>query len=144
MFVHPKCPCSRASVAELGRLVARVKRPFAASVVFVKPGGSDGDWSGSGLRESIAAIPGVAIVTDEDGAEAARFGAETSGACVLYDARGRLEFTGGITSMRGHEGDSFGQERMVALLNGETADRGSSPVYGCGLSDEAGAKGEKR
>jgi hypothetical protein len=37
--------------------------------------------------------------------------------------------------VRGHEGDSFGQERIVALLAGGTADRADSPVFGCPLSD---------
>jgi len=75
----------------------------------------------------------VTVDFDGGGAEAKRFGAETSGAVVLYDRAGRLVFHGGITAARGHEGDSFGQQRIAALLTGARADRTDAPVFGCAL-----------
>ena len=38
--------------------------------------------------------------------------------------------------MRGHEGDSAGQERMVALLTGQASDQATSSVFGCDLGAE--------
>jgi hypothetical protein len=53
---------------------------------------------------------------------------------VLYDARGRLLFRGGLTSARGHEGDSAGLQRISSLLRTGQADRSDAPVYGCSLA----------
>jgi hypothetical protein len=130
MFVHPRCVCSRASLADLGRLLARVQ--VNATVVFVHPAGlprQDGD-----LRQIAARLPAT-LVDDDGGVESRRFGATTSGATLLFDAHGRLLFAGGLTDVRGHEGNSFGEERMVALLTGREADRRDTPVFGCALED---------
>jgi len=58
----------------------------------------------------------VTIVTDADGAEANRFGAETSGHTLLFDFGRRLLFSGGITDSRGHTGDNAGESAIVALI----------------------------
>jgi hypothetical protein len=145
MFVHPRCPCSRASLVELGHLVARVRGRVAPTVVFVRPRGADDpDFAKSELRTLATSLPGVALVDDVGGGEARRFGAATSGATLVYDAAGRLTFSGGITAVRGHEGDSFGQERIVALVSGETADRADSPVFGCALEEDSHQPGGNR
>ena len=36
---------------------------------------------------------------------------------LLYDGQGRLRFAGCITPSRGHEGDSFGRRRILAVLS---------------------------
>jgi hypothetical protein len=51
----------------------------------------------------------------------------------VYDAAGRRLFSGGITPARGHQGDSFGRRRILALLSGSTTDRAESPAFGCAL-----------
>ena len=56
---------------------------------------------------------------------------------VLYDIQGRLLFSGGITSARGHEGDSAGLQRISSLLRTGKADRSDAPVYGCSMRHEA-------
>ncbi|HLB76837.1 MAG TPA: hypothetical protein VJO72_07370, partial [Candidatus Dormibacteraeota bacterium] len=53
---------------------------------------------------------------------------------------GRLLFQGGITATRGHEGDSFGQERIASLLTTGAADRADAPVFGCALEQEPPAR----
>jgi len=134
MFVHPECPCSRASLADLDNMVRRVPGRVSPLVVVAAPAGAkpgDGDDALSGLA---ARLPGVTIFQDIGGVEARRFGAATSGATLVYDAAGGLAFEGGITQSRGHEGDSFGEERIVALLEGRTPDRRDSPVFGCPLA----------
>lgn len=134
LFAHPRCPCTHASVTELGRLMARLGGSLAARVLVVRPTGVGPDWDDTALVSRAAAIPGVAVATDEGGTEAARFGARTSGFTVLYDASGRRLFRGGITSARGHEGDSFGSQRIVSLLTTGKADRADAPTFGCALA----------
>jgi hypothetical protein len=136
LFAHPQCPCTRASVAELARLMSRSGDRLGAIVVFLRPSDVSGDWDSSDLWRSASTIPGVTIVRDDDGVEAARFRASTSGATVLYDMEGRLLFSGGITSARGHEGDSAGLQRIDSLLRTGKADRSDAPVYGCSMRHE--------
>jgi hypothetical protein len=133
MFAHPKCACTRASLAELNRLAAQ--RSFDTLVVFLSPSGTTADFVQSDLWRTASAIPRARVVRDDAGVEAARFGAGTSGAALLYASDGSLLFRGGITPARGHEGDSFGKERILALLDGRPADRRDAPVFGCQLAD---------
>jgi hypothetical protein len=133
LFAHPHCPCTHASISELARLMSHYAGRTAVRVVIVRPEGVGKDWDDTELRRRAASVQGATVVLDEGGAEAALFQANVSGFTVLYDAGGELRFSGGITASRGHEGDSFGQRRVAALLSGETADRADAPVFGCSL-----------
>jgi len=133
MLVHPRCPCSRASIEELDRLMARAQGLVTTYVLFLKPPELPDDWEKTDLWRSAAAIPGVHVMRDDDGAEAARFGALTSGQVVLYDTEGRLLFSGGITASRGHSGDNEGRSAIIALLAHPGRTRHGSPVFGCSL-----------
>ena len=133
MFAHPQCPCTRASVEELNRLMARCSGQVAAHVLFLKPAGLPDSWTRTGLWPSVAAIPKVSVQEDADGAEATRFGAETSGFVVLYDPQGKLLFKGGITGGRGHAGDNAGESAVASLLTERTAAIAETPVFGCSL-----------
>src|SRR4029079_6256865 len=85
VFAHPRCPCTRATMSELARLLARVSVP-RVYVAFLAPRDAGPDWIRSDLWRSATHVPGVQAVADLDVQEAARFGARTSGATVLYDA----------------------------------------------------------
>ncbi|HEX8891004.1 MAG TPA: hypothetical protein VF779_17785, partial [Pyrinomonadaceae bacterium] len=98
MLVHPHCPCTRASIAELAALMAHCQGRLTAYVLFLKPEGFSDEWEKTDLWQSAVSIPGVHAVFDDDGAEALRFHAATSGQTILYAADGRLLFSGGITS----------------------------------------------
>jgi hypothetical protein len=135
LFAHPRCTCTRASVSELARIMARFHDRLEARVLFWLPRGAPAAWSAGELWSSAARIPGVVVVPDEEGREAARFAAGTSGDAILYDRDGRLLFEGGITPARGHEGNSFGQERIASLLTTGAADRADAPVFGCALEE---------
>ena len=136
MFAHPQCPCTRASMGELNRLLARCSGRVAAQVWFFKPGVFPSDWTRTDLWRSAAAIPGVAVREDADGAQARLFGAETSGHVLLYDKQGQLLFHGGITGGRGHAGDNAGEDAIIALTAGGHATLAQTPVYGCSLLDD--------
>jgi hypothetical protein len=151
VFAHPFCACTRATLAELDRLLTRTQAQ--ATVVFMTPHGGEGDWRVSSLVERARSMHGVTVTFDEDGADAARFGARTSGHAVLYDSAGSLRYSGGITPARGHEGWSAGQQVLAAALAqargtrfadstgalGVHDDTATAPTYGCGLNDAAPA-----
>ncbi len=133
MVAHPHCPCTRASIGELARLMTQAQGRLTAYALFVKPAGFHDDWEKTDLWQSVASIPGVSVVIDDGGDEARRFHAATSGQTVLYDAEGRLLFNGGITSSRGHSGDNAGRSAIVSLLNTGEAEQAESFVFGCPL-----------
>jgi hypothetical protein len=142
MLAHPHCPCTRASMNELAQIMARVQGKVRAHVLFLKPHNSGADWDDTDLRRSAAQIPGVTILSDVDGVEARRFGAETSGHTLLFNSAGRLLFSGGITASRGHAGDNAGESAIVSLVDNHTGDRAKTFVFGCSLIDHSqrGAK----
>jgi hypothetical protein len=136
MLVHPHCPCSRASIGELAMLMTQTQGRLEAYVLFLKPAEFSNDWEKTDLWQSAAGIPGVKPIVDYDGVEARRFHARTSGQTVLYDAEGRLLFSGGITIARGHAGDNAGRSAIVSLVNAKLAEQTETPVFGCPLFDE--------
>ena len=136
VVVHPRCPCSRATVDNLAVLMAHCPPGrVAATVVFVRPAGVPVGWERTGLWASAAAIPGVTTFADDGGVEAARFGAATSGQAMLFDAAGRLRFRGGLTPGRGHAGDCGGTDAVRAIARGDRPDADPTPVFGCPLGD---------
>ena len=137
VFAHPHCPCTQATVSELARLLASHPGRVSTYLVAVEPPGVGEDWGSTGLTERASAVPGVTPWRDQGGREAVLFRAQASGLVVLYDSGGRRRFSGGITASRGHEGDSFGRRRLLAVLDGRPADRDDSPVFGCGLGVNA-------
>jgi hypothetical protein len=137
MVAHPRCPCTRASMNELARIMARVQGKVRAYVLFLKPHNSDADWNDTDLRRSAAEIPGVTVLTDIDGVEAHRFGAETSGHTLLFDPTGRLLFSGGITESRGHAGGNAGESAIISLVTNHKSEHRSTFVFGCPLTGPA-------
>ncbi|HEY2841144.1 MAG TPA: hypothetical protein VGJ26_18455, partial [Pirellulales bacterium] len=109
MFVHPHCPCTRASLRELERVVAQSGGAVNPRIVISLPSEAPADWRSTELRNLAERIPGSIVIDDADGEEARRFGVGISGTTLLYDARGKLAFQGGITAGRGHQGDNAGE-----------------------------------
>ena len=135
MLAHPNCPCTRASLAELEIVIARTQGKLVAFVLFSKPGASAAEVRESDLWKKAAMIPGVSVLHDNGGTEATLFGAEVSGQTMLYDPQGRLIFSGGITSARGHQGDNSGADAVVRRVSGSAEAAASAPVFGCTLHD---------
>lgn len=135
MLAHPRCSCTEASLSELAEILARAPGRAQVYVVFIRPTRAAGmaDWDRTGLRRAAEAIPGVTVVRDEDGREAARFVARTSGQTLLYGSDGRLLFSGGTTGARGHAGDNAGRATLISLLTEGRAARRDTPVFGCSL-----------
>ncbi|MBI3298851.1 MAG: RedB protein [Elusimicrobia bacterium] len=134
MLAHPQCPCTRSSIGELAWIMIRAKGRVSAFVLFLQPDGKPRAWVETDLWRAAARIPGVQALADAGGAEARRMGAETSGQTLLFDAAGRLLFSGGITGARGHPGANAGRDAVLAaLLDGGTP-RGTTQVFGCALA----------
>jgi hypothetical protein len=136
MLAHPQCPCSRASMDELAQIMARVQGKVRAYVLFYTPRDAGADWQDTETRRSAAQIPGVIVLSDIDGAEAERFGAETSGHTFLFDPKGRLLFNGGITASRGHSGDNIGESSIVSLIDNRADGRPQTFVFGCSFKNQ--------
>jgi hypothetical protein len=134
MFAHPRCPCTRASLGELEKIMARCQGAVDARVVFLQPAGQSEDWCQTDLWRSAAGIPGVRVVPDVGGALARRFHAATSGQTLVYNDRGELLFSGGITLARGHAGDNPGASAIEACLAGQTPECREAPVFGCPIA----------
>jgi len=138
MFAHPRCPCTRASIAELEQFVAQANHRAEVSVVFYQPPTNSEVWSKSPLIHEVISIPGVRVIYDCNGKLAKSFGAETSGHTVVYGVDGRLLFSGGITASRGHQGDNAGLDAILRIIgnNSIESNRRIAPVFGCQLFDQ--------
>lgn len=132
-FAHPQCPCTRASLHELDRLLAETQNKVSVVVVFTLPKGVPAGWEDGDLWQSAATMPGVRVFRDEGGRGANRFGVKGSGHVLLYDLSGALLFSGGITSSRGHEGDNPGRAAVISFILSGHALVSRTPVFGCSL-----------
>lgn len=135
MFIHPDCPCTRASIEELSVIVDRADVHVRALVVVMGATGED-SLPRTRTVDRARALPGVEVVFDRGGIEAKRFGAETSGHVLVFDEGGRRLYSGGITGSRGHQGDNAGRARVLALLSKGSADGASAHVFGCALGND--------
>jgi hypothetical protein len=137
LFLHPQCPCSRATLGELARLVADTPAPAAIHAFVYRPADAEAGWERTDLWDTASAIRGVHVMTDVGGAQARVFGAVVSGQTLLYSATGSLLFSGGITGARGHEGDNAGRTALTSILSGRTSAAIRTPVFGCYLYSES-------
>lgn len=133
MFAHPHCPCTRASLAELARIMSHSPHSLSAWVLFYRPENSPSGWEKTDLYAQAKATPGVRAFTDVDGKEARRLHAMTSGHTLVYDVSGKLVFSGGVTSSRGNEGDNPGSEAIIARMSGCKNQITRTPVFGCSI-----------
>lgn len=132
-FIHPYCPCSRASLNELNKIMTRTHSNMDAQIVFLKPSSCKADWEKSDLWKLSTLVPTSTRTSDIDGMLAKAFNATTSGQTFLYDPDGKLVFSGGITSSRGHEGDSPGSIAIEDLSAARKARTSCSQAFGCPL-----------
>ncbi len=137
MFAHPECPCTRASLGELAKILAQAGGQLDAQVLVFQPPNHISDAASADLLQEARAIPGVQAVEDPNAAMAKTFGVFTSGQTLLYNSAGALLFKGGITAYRGHSGDNAGRSAIIALLRGEVSASAAlpvvTPVFGCSL-----------
>lgn len=137
LFLHPKCKCSEATVYELQELL-RVTRGSSdkldITLYFYHPENTPSSWaSDSKLWKEAQTVPNAKVIADKAGQMARKFGAETSGQTYLYNSRGELVFSGGITSKRGHIGESVGRRSIASLVTTGKTETSKTSSFGCGL-----------
>jgi hypothetical protein len=134
VFAHPFCSCTGATIAELAQLSAQKKSGATTpqfTILFFRPRNSG--WAPNGLWKRAEGLKDAHVVWDDDGLEAKRFGARTSGYALLYSSEGSLLFRGGVTGSRGHRGDNYGLDELAASLDSQRPARVPSRVFGCAL-----------
>lgn len=137
MFVHPRCPCTRASLSELSSVLQRSDQPVAAQAVILHPESVDAAWGQGSIRNQVTLINGLTAIPDIGGREHHTFGARTSGEVFVFRPSGELVFHGGVTAGRGHAGPNAGTQALDTLLIGLAPRVRQTPVYGCALDAPA-------
>jgi len=138
VFIHPECPCSRATLDHL-RPLAEKGDTSIVLVTMTPPIGESTLPRGVGCHQQIASLaekPNVVRIDDVGGDEAKRFDATTSGSCFLFTPDSRSVFQGGVTSGRGHRGANAGLRMMTDRIGGKSESAATYPVFGCSLQSE--------
>lgn len=138
LAVHPRCPCTAASINELERALGNVEQlPRIYALIFEPMPGvavnDQEDFARTRITKRLIQLPGVELIADPGSEIATGFGALTSGHTLVYDASGQLVYSGGLTPTRAHEGPNTGSATLVSLFNGGEAIAPVAPVYGCPL-----------
>lgn len=137
LFMHPKCPCTWASAQELHRLLNKTSHKSqwpALTVVACVPTDAADDWHRNPMIDAALDLPQTQLFIDQNGYEAERFGAVTSGTVCYFDKKGHCCFAGGVTIARGHAGASLGEDILSKLITGKLLrDSKTIPVFGCRL-----------
>jgi hypothetical protein len=138
--LHPKCPCSMATLESLEGMVERHPTAARFHFLFFRPSSGAEAWHETELWREARQFPGAACILDVNGMEASRFGAVNSGTVAAYSGDGRLVFKGGVTPSRGAVGPNRGADVLTQLMKHdgdvllEQHERPDScPVFGCPL-----------
>ena len=109
LFTKPGSPCRDANLEDFKQALRVAGGQATASIVYDRPAGPE-------LKARSAAggcswnVPGAWSVTDAGGAEAALFSARSVGQVLVYDAQGKLQFSGGVSGPGGRTGVSLSEE----------------------------------
>lgn len=138
LFLHPQCPCSRATVAELERLgtLVPVQQLPNICVVATAPRSVGNLWWSTALLSRAGRLPNAHILRDPGGVEAALFDARISGTVLLFNVEGDRLYAGGVTLARGHDGHNAGLQAVADLLIDDSAQRPAIPPFGCDVYRE--------
>lgn len=136
VFAHPRCPCTPATLRTLARLLrATPDHDVAVEIHVMVPTDAEAAWTETQVWALARELPGAAVHPDPGGAAARQYGAAASGQVLFYDAAGALRFAGGLTAGRGHEGQTAGQDALLAAIRSGSSPPAQAPVYGCDLHD---------
>lgn len=141
LFLHPRCPCTRATITQLDRVLtasglekAELPEVVVVATIPSSAGENDDAWRKSETLRMALELPNATVQYDAGGVKARHFGAWASGSVALYAADGRLLFAGGVTISRGHEGDCLGAEQLLQQIkNPNEQVPMTAPALGCRL-----------
>jgi len=129
--IHPKCPCSVSSIAELRKLMETNSDKMRCRALVFVPTSVPRDWADSASVAELRSIPGVMTEFDYGGNEMRSAGILTSGGTILYDRTDQILFHGGITPSRGHVGPNAGSDAITAIVEGRETLAMDTPIFGC-------------
>jgi len=135
LALHPRCPCSRATMSELAKILSRVPDASDVTVLMYKPQDQPDSWLEGVLLDACRRM-NCRVRPDPNGRLAASLGSLTSGSAVLYDTNGELRYQGGITGSRGHEGDNAGEQAIIEILQKRRSSHRSMPIFGCPIQPQ--------
>lgn len=138
LAVHPRCPCTRATINELERALAKSPaKPTVYALIFEPapddPIHEDDSFARTSIANRLSRLPGVIMIPDPGAEIASRFGALTSGHTLAYTPDAALAYSGGLTPTRAHEGPNTGTASLIEILNARESLASEAPVYGCPL-----------
>jgi hypothetical protein len=133
LAAHPFCPCTRATLNELNRLLSRCHSTPKIYALFYRPKKFEPNWNKTDLWREVSTFPGAIAIDDVDGLQSALFGADTSGETFLFSPEGKLLYHGGITAARGHEGDNAGEDSIISGINTGKVSVTDTPAFGCAI-----------
>ena len=143
LAVHPKCPCTPATLDELEHLLPKLAEPIRLVALVRTPADDPSAWLDTPLVAKLERLNAV-IVTDPNAELAAMIGATTSGHAALFDAKAESRFNGGLTPTRGHTGPNTGVASIQSIVNRTALVATESVVYGCPLGGACAAMSESR
>lgn len=133
VFIHPRCPCTRASLAELTNVLRDCGDRVQTCVIACDLARDDPDWRVGATLTAAGRLPSCTVAHDPTGTLARAFGAETSGLVALYAPNGSVLYWGGVTPSRGMIGVNPGARALRRAIAGDTVAI-SMPVFGCPLT----------
>lgn len=134
VFVHSRCPCSGSTVRTLDPVVREAAGSMTTDVFVYDPDGNVESWYAGPYGRLVASWPAATVQADPAAGHATQSGATTSGTVCLYAADGRLLFSGGVTSGRGHLGPNPALTCFKRAARGEPVPVAAWPVFGCELT----------
>ena len=132
VFLHPHCPCSRATLDAIKEILKNRSASIQINAVFVVPPEVQSGWEESPLLEECRSIPGIVTSLDFGGKESNLFGAKTSGDVFIFNSQGKVIFSGGITNGRGQVWTDRERETFESALTSPNHIE-HAPTYGCAL-----------
>lgn len=141
LFMHPRCPCTRATITQLDRLLtasglekAEMPEVVVVATIPSSAGENDEAWLQSETLRLASELPNASVQYDTGGVKARSFGAQASGSVALYAPDGELLFVGGVTVSRGHDGDCLGAAQLLQQIkNPNEPVPVTAPALGCRL-----------
>lgn len=137
MFLHPQCPCSRAGLRKLERILSQLPQRPTCHFLFAPMTPAENDEQHSENRRIAASLSPKGTKTDDGAFEAACFDAKTSGYVLYYDSAGQLRYRGGILAERGSDRTNAFEQALVEAIRNPRYPVVHTPVFGCPLTDVA-------
>lgn len=133
LFVHPQCPCTRATLKLVDRLHRELLVPPELTIYVASYDQIKSDWSSSPNLRLAQQLDQAVVMEDKEANRAKSLGVKASGTLVVTDGEGNRLFAGGITAGRSCEQLNPSYFSVRNLLNNPATGLSNTVVYGCDL-----------